>query len=394
MIYDFDEIVNRKGTNSLKWEFPHFGVKGADYETLPLWVADMDFPCAQPILDAVHKRVDRQIFGYSVAYTKEYTDAVSLWFRRRFDWDISNEEIVVCPGVVPAIGFLIRMLTQAGEGVIIQRPVYYPFTNMIVNNKRKVVNNSLVNVDGHYSINFDDLEEKAKDPNNTLMLFCSPHNPVGRVWSKEELERVGQICLENNVILVSDEIHCDLVRKGVKHIPISSLFESDRIITCTAPSKTFNMAGLQVSNIIIKNNEFREKWQKEVFDTIGIYGINSIGISATEAAYNEGEEWLGQVTAYIDKNLEYVKSFIDKHLSKAKFDIPMGTYFAWIDLRDYGYKYVELKELMVKKAKVALDEGYIFGEEGNGFERINVACPQSILKECLQRMKTALENKI
>ena len=393
MKYDLDEIISRKGTNSVKWEFMPMGDDSVKSELLPLWIADMDFRCAQPILNALKRRVEHGIFGYSMSATDQYFAAVTGWFKKRFDWSIDKKTISVAPGVVPAIGILVRVLTKEGEGVIVQNPVYYPFFNMIRYNNREIINNPLKLENGEYSIDFDDLEEKARKPENTMFIFCSPHNPVGRVWTKEEIEGVAEICLRNNITIISDEIHCDLLRKNVRHIPFHTINDDERIVACTAISKTFNLAGIQISNIIINNQGFKKKWDVEIIDKLGLFGSNPFGIVATHAAYNESEEWLKQVNSYIDNNLVFVKDFLDKHLPKARYSIPEGTYFTWIDFREYGYTAEQLEELMVYRAKVALDEGHIFGDEGKGFERINVACPQSILESCLTRMKEALKRE-
>lgn len=391
MIYDFESIIDRKNTNSLKWEFVSHAIEGAHPDALPLWLADMDFACAQPILDALHRRIDRKIFGYSDHHTDKYYDAVCGWFKRRFDWAIPPENIVVSPGVVPALCFLVRALTEEGQGIIIQQPVYYPFSEAIINNNRRVVNNSLINEDGHYTIDFEDLEQKAQDPENRLMIFCSPHNPVGRAWTPAELTIVADICRENNVILISDEIHCDIVRKGVKHTPIAKLTSNDQIIVCTSASKSFNLAGMHHANIIIKSQDLRNRWYEEVHRRTLLIGPNTLGIVATQAAYTQGEEWLTQVNGYIDANLDYVAQYLKKNLPSVRYEVPEGTYLAWLDMRPLGYSHIELKALMLERANVALDEGPMFGEEGQGFMRINAACPRPILNECLKRMKLALQ---
>jgi len=390
MIYDFDQIISRSGTHSVKWEFmPE--VKGkAKEDLLPLWIADMDFPCAEPIIKALHKRVDRGIFGYSLAGSDHYFETVQGWFKNRFNWKIDVKDIHIAPGVVPALTVLIKSLTKPGDGIIIQKPVYYPFMAIIESNGRKNINNPLLEKDGYYSIDFDDLKEKASLADTTMMILCSPHNPVGRVWTKEELEKLLLICLKNNVILVSDEIHCDLVRKESNFIPVGSLSQDERIITCTSPSKTFNLAGMQISNIIIKNEKYKKLWTKEIFENSGLFGSNPLGIVAAEAAYTMGASWLEQVNQYISDNLGFVRDFLSENLPAAVYRVPEGTYFAWIDLRAYGFTAEKLEELIREKAGVLLDEGYIFGEEGAGFERINVACPRSILRESLERIKKVL----
>lgn len=387
MKYNLDEIVSRKNTNSAKYDFMTMLNPKADDNTLPLWVADMDFTCPQPILNAIKERVDKKILGYSGHYTGQYFRSVADWMKRRFDWYVNSSDIFVTSGVVPAINHLVRIFTEENDGVIIQRPVYGPFTKSVVNNNRQLVINELINSDGYYTIDFDDLEQKAKDPENKMMIFCSPHNPVGRVWTEEELRRVGEICLENDIILVSDEIHFDIVRKDIKHIPMDKLFPNeDKIITCTSPSKSFNIAGMQASNIIIKNKEFKEMWSKEV----GLTLLNPLYIVAVEAAYNESEDWLNQVNDYIDKNLLFIKEFLNDNLPKAKYLVPEGTYVAWVDLREYETDPDRLTDIMVTEAKVLLNGGDQFGEEGYGFQRINAACPRSILEEALNRMAGAL----
>lgn len=387
MSLDLNEIVPRKGTHSVKWEFIPAGDDGVKDKLLPFWLADMDFTCAQPILDAMKQRLDQGIFGYSLPYTDDYLSAVTGWFKKRADWDIDPEHILVTNGVVPALSILIRGLTKKGDGVIIQQPVYYPFMSLVRNNERTLVNNALIEVDGTYQIDFIDLEEKACKPESRLFIFCSPHNPVGRVWTKEELDQVADICLRHNVTIVSDEIHCDLLRPDSCYIPLSKANDDERIITCTAASKSFNLAGLQIANIIVKEERVRQLLKDEQLCKCGLFGANPLGIVATLAAYTQGEPWLKQVNTYIDDNLHYVAAFVDKHFPKARFQVPEGTYFAWIDFRDYGLSHEELEKIMIYKANVALDEGYIFGEEGRGFERINVACPRSVLEECLNRMK-------
>ena len=390
MKYDLDRIVDRRGTNSLKWEFGPMINPKVKADTLPLWVADMDFPCAEPILRALRERIDREIFGYSLHYTGDYFRAVCGWMQRRFGWYVNSEHIVVSPGVVPAISSLIRCFTEKGDGIIIQRPVYGPFAAQIERNGRLVVDNSLVNDDGYYRMDFEDLKRKAADPANTMMILCSPHNPVGRVWSEDELRRVGEICLENDVLLVSDEIHFDIVRKGVKHRVLETLFPGEeRIITCTAPSKSFNLAGMQVSHIILRGEEQRQRWEDET----GHQMLSPLAIAAVQAAYNEGESWLDQVNGYIDANLEFIADFLRDNLPEAVYRVPEGTYLAWIDLSAYGYSGEELNSLMIEDAGVFFDGGNKFGAQSASFQRINTACPRSILAEALDRMAAGLKSR-
>ncbi|WP_297132858.1 MalY/PatB family protein [Terrisporobacter sp.] len=390
--YNFDRIIERKGTDSVKYDL-EVSMPHAPKDSLPLWIADMDFACAPKIIEALHKRIDREIFGYSKFSTDAYFGAVCGWFKRRFNWDINREAIVYSPGVVPAFSFLIQMLVEEGEGVIIQKPVYYPFEEKIKANNRKLVNNALKFENNKYVMDYENFEELAKDPNNKLFILCSPHNPVGRVWDEEELRKIVDICRENNLWIISDEIHCDITRKGINHKPLEVVCPDykDKIITCTAPSKTFNLAGMQLSNIIINNIEIREKWVERIYGAINLHDPNPFAIEAIKTAYNDCEDWLDEVNEYIDDNIDYIENFIKENLPKVKMTKPEGTYLVWLDFREYGLSGKELEEIMVYKAKVLFDEGYIFGVEGDGFERINVAAPRSIIEECMRRIKTGLE---
>ncbi|XCN72919.1 MAG: MalY/PatB family protein [Candidatus Electrothrix aestuarii] len=384
--YDFDRIIEKKGINSVKWEFMEFLTKDIDKDTLPFWIADMDFMCPPPLLEAIKERADKFTLGYSMA-DDTYHEAVCNWMERRFSWNIHPSDIFISPGVVKGIENLILSLTTAGNGIIIQKPVYYPFSAIIQQTGRTVVNNALINTAGFYEIDFQDLQRKAQDPANKMLLLCSPHNPVGRVWTEQELRQVAEICLENDVILVSDEIHFDLLRKGVTHIPLARLYpEEDRIITCTAPSKTFNTAGLQISNIIIKNKTFQKKWS----EIAGMELPSPLALTAVKAAYNEGEEWLEQLLVYLDENFSFLDQYIKEKIPKAKFSIPQGSYLAWIDFSPYGYDDKELDRILIQEAKVLLEAGTIFGPEGAGFQRMNIACPRATLEQGLERISTAL----
>ncbi len=387
MQYNFDRIIPRTNTNSIKWEFMHTHDTRANSETLPFWIADMDFACPPAIIEAIKDRADKLILGYSKA-DAHYYNAVCSWMARRFAWQIKPDSIFISPGVVPALKNLILCLTAPGDGIIIQRPVYYPFTAMTTLTGRTVVNNALINNNGYYTINFEALEQQAREANTTMMLLCSPHNPVGRVWTEEELQHIGEICLNNNVTIVSDEIHFDLLRSGMRHVPIAKLFpDADTIITCTSPSKSFNTAGMQTSNIMINNPVMREKWEHQV----GPEHASPFGLIAVQAAYEQGEEWLDQLCAYLDENLRFMKQFLDRHLPKTVFTLPEGTYLAWIDFRAYGHTAGELDKLLLEKGNILLDGGTMFGPEGRGFQRMNIACPRSILEPGLERMARALQ---
>lgn len=395
MKYNFDEVIDRTGTNALKWEpeliEKFMGIKGEDL--LPMWVADMDFRCPQSLIDAIKKRADHGIFGYSLPL-EEYYSAMNYWYTKRYDWKIKPEWVINSPGIVPALNFIIRALTEPGDKVIIQQPVYYPFKSSIENNDRVVVNNALINKDGKYVMDYEDLEKKANDPKTKLMILCSPHNPVGRVWEKEELKKLGEICNKYNVTVVADEIHSDLILPGNKHTTYGVLgkeFENNSVI-CTAPSKTFNIAALQISNIIIPNKEIKEKIDKEYIKSFMLSPLpNIFAIEAVHSVYSkEGEEWLEQLLTYLDGNADFIDEFVKENMPNVRYKKPEGTYLAWLDFREVGINYRKLERKISKEAKVVLDGGSMFGSEGEGFIRINYACPRSLLKEGLTRIKNAI----
>lgn len=390
MKYDFDTPVDRRGTHTSKLDSMP---EGAPKDALSMWVADMDLPCAEPIIRALHERIDKKIFGYTLYENEECKNAITGWYSRRFGWELNPKDIFFCPGVVPALAFLINILSDEGDGIIIQRPVYYPFTNKILANKRVVVNNPLIRAGNTYEMDFEDLERKFADEKNRGMILCNPHNPVGRVWTEEELRKVVEIAKKYDKWIISDEIHSDLTRVGIKHFPLTKVAPeyADRIVVCTAPSKTFNLAGMQFSNIVITNPEYQRRWTKITDERFSISMCSPFGLTAVIAAYTEGEEWLEQVREYIDGNIRYIETFAAEHLPKAKVTDCQGTYLVWLDLGAYCSDEKALEELMQKKAKVALDEGYIFGEEGIGFERINVAAPRSMVEECMRRISEAVE---
>ncbi len=388
MIYNFDKVINRKGTNSIKWDARElvrkFGITDRfDDDTIALFIADMDFSCPQPVLDALHKRVDQKMFGYTTHLSDpEYFKAIQNWFKRRQNWEFPAESIVYSPGTVHALKIAVKAFTKPGDGVIIQRPVYYPFTRVIEEQGRKVVNNSLINTNGYYTIDFVDLEQKAKLSSSKMMILCSPHNPVGRIWKPEELDQIARICLTNDLVLVSDEIHGDLIRTNETFYPIANINQDDKIIVCTATNKTFNMAGLHCSNIILRNVVMREKFSK----MMGIQMPSPFSISALIAAYNEGEEWLEQLKIYIDGNFDFLAKFLEKKMPDVKFKIPEGTYIGWMDFSGYNLSPEEVHDRIYNKANVVLEDGKIFGEEGLDFQRICIPSPRSILEEALNRI--------
>lgn len=385
--YNFDEIIDRKGSDCLKYDFAV--ERGMPEDVLPLWVADMDFRTAPCITERIQQDIALGIFGYTDS-KDAYFRALADWYQTYFNWKTEKSWLVKTPGVVFAIAAAIQTLTKEGEGVMLQQPVYYPFSEVIKDSGRKLVNNELVLKDGRYEIDFADFEEKIVQENVRLFLLCSPHNPVGRVWTKEELQRIGDICLKHDVKIVSDEIHSDFVYPGYQHHILPTVDErfQDISIICTAPSKTFNLAGLQISNIFIPNPAIRKAF-KRAMSAVGYSQVNMLGLHACQAAYENGREWLEQLKLYLQSNLDFVKEYLEKNLPQIKLIEPEGTYLIWLDCRGLGLSEEELEDLMVHKAKLWLDSGAIFGKAGEGFERINIACPQSTLKEALERLKNA-----
>lgn len=391
--YDFDEVIDRSGTNSAKWDKNTLKEMFGAEDVLPFWVADMDFKAAQPIVDAVVKRAEHGIYGYS-SRTDSYYEAIINWTKRRHGWEIEKEWINFTPGVVPAINYAIQAFCMPGDKIIIQNPVYYPFHDAIKNNGCHIIDSTLKFNGEYYEMDFEDFENKAKDPKVTLFILCSPHNPVSRVWTKKELEKIGDICCKNNVLVIADEIHNDLVFSGYKHTVFASIKEEFALnsITCTAPSKTFNLAGMQASNIIIPNPLLREKFQR-ILEKNAIGGQNPFSIAALEAAYNEGEDWLNQLLTYLEGNIEFIHEYLKKHLPKAKLIEPQGTYLGWLDFRGYEKDGKKLESLVYGKGKVALDGGTWFGNGGDGFIRLNFACPKILLKEGLERIAKAINEE-
>jgi cystathionine beta-lyase len=355
-----------------------------------MWVADMDFACPEPVVQALVARAQHGIYGYT-APTDSYYNAVKSWMKRRQGWEIKPEWICITPGVVPALNMLIRTFVAPGEKVLIQPPVYHPFFHAIENNQAELAANALVYKNGRYHMDFTDLEKKTQDPAVKMAILCSPHNPVGRVWTRDELLRFGEICLKNDVLIVSDEIHADLIFRGTVFTPFASLGEDlfQKAIVCTAPSKTFNLAGLKTSNIVIPDEGLRTEFKKTL-QSNGLGGINAFGLVATVAAYNHGEEWLDQVLAYIEDNLHFLEDCVTQHIPRITVVRPEGTYLVWLDCRKLGLGKWELKDLMLREARVYLDDGFIFGPEGEGFQRMNIACPRSILVEALERIRNAI----
>lgn len=388
--FNFDEVIDRKNTSCLKYDFAV--ERGYKEDILPFWVADMDFKTPQPVIDELTKRVAHGIYGYTDP-NDEYKTAVVNWQKTQHSYAPSKESIVVTPGVVFALAMAVRAFTNAGDSVIIEQPVYYPFTEIVEQNHRKIVNSPLVLRNGHYEIDFADFEEKITANGVKLFLLCSPHNPAGRVWKKEELLKLADICTRHNVLIVADEIHADFVRKGYKHIPLASLSPAiaNRVITCSAASKTFNLAGLQTSNIFIENEPLREKFRAEI-SAAGYSQPNVLGLFATQAAYEHGGAWLSALKKYLEQNYQRTKEFLAKNMPKVNLIEPEGTYLIWLDFSAYGLSDSELDRIIIDKANLWLDSGHIFGKAGENFQRINTACPWSVLENGLKHLADAFKN--
>lgn len=384
-MYDFDTVIDRSTTDCVKYSHDayrrHFG--GAD--VLPFWVADMDFKCAPAIVDAVVARAKEGVYGYPETGTQN--ESFARWVQRRFGWEIETDWVVNTSGVVPALNAAVRSFTSPGDSVIIQRPVYYPFTNAIVNNGRHALVNELIVGEKQFSIDFNDLEQKAALPNTTLMLLCSPHNPGGRVWTADELCRIMRICREHNVLVVCDEIHADLIMPGFKHTVSAALDEetADNIVVCMAPSKTFNLAGMHFANIVIPNSELRRRF-KRTLEQNGEGKPGSFAMAAAIAAYDKSEDWLEECLAYLAANVEFVHEYLGERIPGISFFEQQGTYLVWMDFRALGLTDEELEQIIFHEALVGLDGGSWFGEGGSGFMRMNVACPRSVLTEGLSRI--------
>ena len=388
MRYDFDRITDRRNTDSLKFDFAVERGKPAD--VLPLWVADMDFPAPQCVADKLRAMADHGIFGYSDV-KDDYSQAVANWFERRLHWRPEAEWLVKTRGVVFALAMAVRALTESGDAVLVQPPVYYPFYEVIRANDRRVVESPLIYREGHYEIDFADFEKQLVESGAKLFLLCSPHNPVGRVWTAAELREIGRICSKHGVRVVSDEIHCDFAFPEHPHsvfIQAAPEMTSSSII-CTAPSKTFNLAGLQASNIWIPDADIRARFRAEM-NRCGYSQLNVTGLVACRAAYAEGEEWFEQCTAYIRANLDYLRAYLSEHLPQLRLVEPEGTYLAWIDCSGLGLTPDELEDLIVNRAKLWLDSGAIFGESGAQFQRVVLACPRATLAEALDRLNRAI----
>lgn len=393
---DFNEYVDRRGSGCVKWDSAAHAFPGADMNAaIPMWIADSDFKCPQEVINAVVERAEMGVYGYCARQTPGLVSAVTGWMKKRFSWEIEADWIVFTPGIVTALAHVVQALTQPGDGVIIQQPVYHPFRNCVVNNDRVVRNNELLWDGSRYQMNFEQLEELAAEESTKMMILCNPHNPIGRVWSKEEIERVCEICAENHVVLVSDEIHADLMMNGVEFTSVGPVAQKKgtQSISCYAPSKTFNVAGLQGSAIIIPDAEFRGKFNRQM-EKNGLSGLNVFAGVAMEAAWNRSEAYIEEEMQYIEANIDYAIEYVSKYMPKIKIHKPEGTYLAWVDLNGLGLSPTDAENFLIDKANILINRGSAFGEAGAGFARINFACHRSTVEKALEQIRAAYEAEI
>jgi len=384
----FDTQIDRRNTHCVKWDSTKKQF-GRD-DIIPMWVADMDFATLPEVVNSIKERADHGIFGYTIR-PDDLDNAIVNWVSKKHGWNINKDWIVYTPGVVTALNLSVFALTQPEDSIIIQPPVYPPFLYLAKNQNRTMLINQLINDNNHYYMDFEDLEKKMAS-GAKMMVLCSPHNPVGRVWSREELSKVIELCLKYNVLLISDEIHSDLIYPSYNHIPIASLSKEieQHSVTCIAPSKTFNVPGLMLSATIIPNEELRKKLYK-VINQFAIGSTNIFGMVAAQAAYTHGEKWLTQLIEYLNGNLDYLKSYIGEHIPEIKIVEPQGTYLVWVDCRGLGMEPHALNDFMLNQARIRLNNGADFGPGGEGFMRMNIACPRSTLEEALNRLRKAIK---
>ncbi|MCI9060952.1 MULTISPECIES: MalY/PatB family protein [Romboutsia] len=389
MKFNFDKIIDRSNNFSAKWSEMDkiFGTNAL----LPMWVADMDFLTAPCIMDALKDRLEQGIFGYTTR-PYSYNESIVNWLDNRFSWKIKQEWLMFSPAVITSISLLIQNLTQKNDKIMIQEPVYSPFHNIVESNERDLVISPLVKLDdGSYVMDYEDIEAKIKDVK--IFILCNPHNPVGRVWTREELTRLGEICLKHNVLVISDEIHSDIILKNHKHTPFASISKEieENTITCMAPTKTFNLAGLQSSFLVIPNSSHYEVMDK-AFSRLDIKRNNAFSLVATEAAYNYGEDWLDELLKYIEDNIDFAIEYIKTNIPQLKVKKPEGTYLLWVDFNNLNVDEKDLKNALISKGRVALSDGSSFGIGGDGYYRINLACPRSMVLECLKRIEFAINS--
>jgi len=387
--YDFDKVVDRTGTESLKWVYPRKVLKIED--AIPMWVADMDFEAPPSVVEAIRDRAAHGIYGYPLVPPSFWQAAID-WLGRRHGWKVRKGEMALTPGIVPALNYAVRAFTKPGDGVIIQAPVYFPFYHAVENNGRRVVRNPLRFDGRRYTMDLGDLERKL-DEGGRLLILCSPHNPVGRVWTREELEALGRIAKERGLVIVSDEIHADLVYSGHRHHVLAA-FSSDlagRTVTCIAPSKTFNIPGLSTAVVIASNPNFLEAFKEET-ERAGFELGQVFGIVGFEAAYAHGEDWLDELLLYLEANVDFMEKFLEERIPGVRLVRPEGTYLALLDCRGLGLEPAALNDFFLKKARVYFSDGAMFGEEAAGFVRINFGCPRALLREALERIAQAVED--
>ena len=390
MKYNFNEKIDRSNNHSAKWE--EMGNKFVSNDLWPMWIADMDLKTAPVIIDAMREKLEQGIFGY-VYRPASYYQSAADWIERRFDYKIDPKTLINSPGVVPTLSILVRLMTKADEKVLIQSPVYYPFSAVVRENERELVVNSLVKDEtGYYTIDFEDFEKKVSDEKVTLFIMCSPHNPVGRVWKREELQKMSELCLKYNVRVIADEIWRDIIMPGHKHIPAASLSKEieHNTITCFSPTKTFNIAGLQASFATLPREE-EWKMLDEELGRLDVKRNSPFSLVGFEAAYTKGEEWLEELLIHLDGNMDYVVNFVKERIPEVKVRKSEGTYLMWLDFSGLGMTKEELSMFMQKEAKIALDDGFWFGENGAGFERMNIACPRYMVEEGMNRIENAVK---
>jgi cystathionine beta-lyase len=396
MKYDFDTVCDRSNTACIKWDAVKTIFKRED--VIPMWVADMDFPTAEPIVEALEKRAAHPFYGYTMP-GPSLTEAVVERLKRKFNWKIEPEWVVFTPGIIPALSVAVRALTYPGDEIILQEPVYYPFFGVVTGSGCQIAHNRLKLARGRYNMDYEDLEARFK-PGRGMMphrsrvkavILCSPQNPIGRVWSREELTRLGEIVIGNGAIVISDEIHCELLYKGYRHTPFASISEefARHSIVCMAPSKTFNLPGLEASSIVIPDKRLRDSFNDVKSGMVP--GVNLFGLVAMEAAYRYGDEWLAQFLDYLQGTLEFTLAYFKEKIPKIKVNKPQGTYLLWLDCRALGLDDKALQKFFREQARVGLDDGFMFGLGGSGFQRMNIACPRSLLREALERIEGAVK---
>ncbi len=398
-MYHFDEIIDRRHTNAVstdgfRREMFHAGAEMTfpfrDEDFIRMWVADMDFATPEVVVQAMRERLDRRIFGYTRAFDAGYYEAFSAWCRSRYDWSFPREELMMGSGVVPALYELVGALCRPEDQVLFLTPSYGPFRGAAEASRRTWVGSDLRCENGEYTVDFADLERKAADPRTAVLIFCNPHNPTGRIWTEEELRRVGEIAVRHDLWLISDEIHCDLLRSGARHVPMGKVLpDYEKLVTCMAPSKTFNMAGLMISNVLIRSRALRHTWR-----TVHSGTDNPLSLAAAQAAYEQGGPWLEDLLVYLDENFRFVRDYLAQHLPLARFRIPQATYLAWVDLSRYFRPGEDLARFLAYQAGVLVDDGSMFVRNAEGFVRLNLAAPRSVVAEGLRRICWAVNTKI